>query len=70
MFAQDPTIADELRELVGLSEIAGDWVSGWARQRTGRAVWMVGDRVFKVTTVRTPIEAPIFDTNTALVAPP
>ncbi|GAA5188497.1 ATP-binding protein [Rugosimonospora acidiphila] len=68
MFAQDPTIADELRDLVGLSDLARDWVCGWARQRTGRAVWMVGDRVFKVTTVRTPVEAPLFDTNAALMA--
>ncbi|MET7400130.1 ATP-binding protein [Dactylosporangium sp. NPDC005572] len=68
MFAQDPTIADELAELVGLTDIARDWVSGWARQRTGRAVWMVGDRVFKVTTVRTPLEVPLFDTNAALKA--
>ena len=68
MFAQDPTIAEELSVLAGLSEIARDWVSGWARQRTGRAVWMVGDRVFKVTTVRTPLEIPLLDTNTALVA--
>jgi hypothetical protein len=68
MFAQDPKIADELRELVGLNDVSRDWVCGWARQRTGRAVWMVGDRLFKVTTVRTPVEAPIFDTNTALIA--
>lgn len=68
MFAQDPGIADELSELVGLGDIARDWVSGWARQRTGRAVWKVGDRLFKVTTVRTPTEVPLLDTNSALVA--
>ncbi|MFL6113373.1 MAG: ATP-binding protein, partial [Catenulispora sp.] len=68
MFAQDPTIADELSELVGLGDVARGWVSGWARQRVGRAVWMVGDRVFKVTTVQTPAEKPLFETNTALVA--
>jgi hypothetical protein len=68
MFAQDPGIADELSELVGLGDIARDWVSGWARQRHGRAVWKVGDRLFKVTTVRTPVEIPLLDTNTALVA--
>lgn len=68
MFAQDPTIAEELSTLAGLGDIARDWVSGWARQRTGRAVWMVGDRIFKVTTVRTPIEVPLLDTNTALQA--
>ncbi|MBT8227814.1 MAG: ATP-binding protein [Dactylosporangium sp.] len=68
MFAQDPSIAEELSELVGLGDIARDWVAGWARQRTGRAVWTVGDRLFKVTTVRTPVEAPLFDTNTALIA--
>ncbi|MFY1636174.1 ATP-binding protein [Solwaraspora sp. WMMB335] len=68
MFAQDPAIAEELSELVGLGEFARDWVSGWARQATGRAVWMVGDRLFQVTTVRTEIEAPLFDTNAALIA--
>jgi hypothetical protein len=67
MFAQDPGIAEELSNLVGLGDIARDWVSGWARQRTGRAVWQVGERIFKVTTVRTPLEVPLLDTNTALV---
>jgi hypothetical protein len=68
MFAQDVGIAEELSELVGLGDIARDWVSGWARQRIGRSVWMVGDRVFKVTTVLTPLEMPLLNTNTALVA--
>lgn len=68
MFAQDPTIADELSALTGLSDVAREWVSGWARQRTGRAVWLVGHRVFKVTTVRTQLEVPLLDTNTALTA--
>ncbi len=70
MFAQDPGIAGELSDLVGLGDIARDWVSGWARQRTGRAVWQVGERVFKVTTVRTPAEIPLLDTNAALIAAP
>jgi hypothetical protein len=70
LFAQDSSIAGELRDLVGLNDISQDWVSGWARQRTGRAVWMVGNLLFKVTTVRTPLEEPLFDTNSALVAGP
>lgn len=68
LFGQDPPIADELMDLVGLTEIARDWVAGWARHQTGRAVWMIGDRIAKVTTVRTPAEVPLFETNTALVA--
>ncbi|WP_018256005.1 hypothetical protein [Salinispora mooreana] len=68
MFAQDPGIAEELSELVGLGDIARDWVSGWARQRVGRAVWRVGDRLCKVTTVRTASEEELTYTNTALVA--
>jgi len=70
MFAQDSSIAEELSELLGLPDLARDWVSGWARQRTGRAVWTVGERILKVTTVRTATEVPLFDTNAALVALP
>ncbi|MFI5934074.1 ATP-binding protein [Actinoplanes sp. NPDC051494] len=68
MFAQDPGVAEELSSLAGLNDVVGDWVSGWARQRTGRAVWMVGNRPFKVTTVRAPAEIPLLDTNAAMVA--
>jgi hypothetical protein len=66
LYGQDAPIAAELGDLVGLDDLARQWVSGWATRRTGRAVWLVGDRLAKVTTLRTPTEAALFDTNTAL----
>jgi hypothetical protein len=66
LFGQDAGVADELADLVGLSPLVRGWVTGWARQGLGRAVWQVGSHVAKVQTVRTPLDAALLDTNTAL----
>ena len=39
-------------------------------QGNGRALWTVGDRLYKVQTVLTPAEARLTDTNQALRAQP
>lgn len=66
LYGQDPNIAAELAELLDLPHIVQDWVSGWAMQRVGRAVWLIGDRTMKVQTVQAPAERALFDTNNAL----
>ena len=43
-----------------------DLVTGWAMQDKGRALWMVGDRRFKVATVLSPIERRLTFTNEAV----
>ncbi len=66
LMGQDAAIGDELDSLLGLGAMQRDWVTGWARQRPGRALWLVGERAFKVQTVITGVEQPLFDTNGAL----
>ena len=61
--------------LVGVGElclgpIAQHLVTGWAMQGKGRALWTVGDRLYKVQTVLTPAELALTDTNQALRAQP
>ena len=70
-FGMDEGIVDrDLVDMLGLNPIEADWVTGWARQREGRALWRVGDRSFKVQTYRLDhIEADLFDTDQALRAP-
>jgi hypothetical protein len=68
LMGQDAAIGDELDDLLGLGTMQRDWVTGWARQRIGRGVWLVGERVFKVQTVITAQEAQLVDTNGALDA--
>jgi hypothetical protein len=45
-------------------------VTGWAIAGKGRALWLVGDRAFKVQTVLTEPELALTDTNEALTAVP
>ena len=68
LMGQDAAIGAELDSLLELGPMQRDWVTGWARQRVGRAVWLVGERVFKVQTVLTAQEAALVDTNTAMEA--
>ena len=63
LLGQDRNVARELQGLLGLSDMEGDDISGWARQRRGRAIWRVGERSYRVQTVRGPREAELFDTN-------
>ena len=66
LLGQDRNVAQELQGLLGLSEMESEDVSGWARQRRGRAIWRVGERSYRVQTVRGPVEAQLFDTNDSL----
>ena len=66
LMGQDAAIAQELDDLLGLGAMQRDWVTGWARQRVGRALWLVGERAFKVQTVQTPAEESFTNTNHAL----
>ena len=68
LMGQDAAIGHELDSLLGLGEMQRDWVTGWARQRVGRALWLVGERAFKVQTVQTAAEEALTNTNGALDA--
>ena len=63
LLGQDRSVATELQTLLGLSDIETDDIAGWARGRRGRAIWRVGERSFRVQTLRGPLEAQLFDTN-------
>ncbi len=66
LHGQDQAIADELERLLGLGPQATHLVTSWAMQGKGRALWCVGDRTYKVTTILHPTEHHIADTNQAL----
>ena len=66
LMGQDAAIGNELDSLLGLGPMQRDWVTGWARQRVGRALWLVGERAFKVQSVPTAAERAFIDTNRAL----
>ena len=68
LMGQDVAIGAELDSLLGLGGMQRDWVTGWARQRVGRALWLVGERAFKVQTVQTVVEEALTNTNGALDA--
>lgn len=66
LHGQDKAVADELGELLGLQPMARQLVTGWAMGGKGRALWTVGERLFKVETRMTPIETDLTFTNDAL----
>ncbi|MCM0621936.1 ATP-binding protein [Nocardioides bruguierae] len=66
LLGQDAEVASELGTLLGLTRMQRDAVTGWAMQERGRALWLVGDRRFKVQLLLTPLEQALFDTNTAV----
>jgi len=66
LLGQDAVVARELQTLLALTDMETDDIAGWARQRRGRAIWRVGERSFRVQTIRGPLEAELFDTNQAL----
>lgn len=67
LLGQDRQVADDLDQILSLGDIQRDWVTSWARQRAGRALWLVGDRAFKVHTVRSATETMLTDTNAVFV---
>ena len=66
LHGQDKAVADELADLLGLTPMAQQLVTGWAMGGKGRALWTVGERQFKVECRMTPIEAELTYTNEAL----
>ena len=68
LMGQDESVADELGQLMGLSEMQQGVITGWAMQDKGRALWMVGDQRYKVHTLLTPLEKKLTYTNDAIAA--
>ncbi len=66
LHGQDAAVAEELRVLLGLPDVAVSLVTGWCRQAPGRAVWVVGEQMFKVQTILHPAEQALTWTNTSL----
>jgi hypothetical protein len=66
LLGQDDKIGDELSGLLGLSPMAVHLVTQWATTARGRALWQVGNRAFKVQTVRRPSEIALTETNDAI----
>ena len=69
LFGQDERIGDELSGLLGLTPMSERLVTHWATAARGRALWRVGNRAFKVATVRKPMEIAITETNHAMTGP-
>ncbi|MDT9594896.1 ATP-binding protein [Nocardioides zeae] len=70
LMGQDAEVAAELRQLLGLTTSQQHLVTDWAMQAKGRALWMVGDRRFKVQTLLTGIEQQLTFTNAAVADVP
>ncbi|SOC48590.1 hypothetical protein SAMN05660748_1292 [Blastococcus aggregatus] len=68
LHGQDQAVGAELGTLLGLSPTAQRVVTDWALAGKGRALWLVGDRAFKVQTVLTAPELRLTYTNDALTA--
>ena len=66
LHGQDQAVAEELRGLLGLPDIATRIVTDWCRQTPGRALWIVGEHMFKVQTVLHPAERALTFTSQAL----
>lgn len=62
----DVKLAEELRSLLGLPDVAVNLVTDWCRQAPGRALWIVGEAMFKVQTILHPAERALTWTNTSL----
>jgi len=68
LHGQDQAVAEELQTLLGLPDIAVGLVTDWCRQTPGRALWMVGEQLFKVQTILHPLERQLTFTNQSLAA--
>jgi hypothetical protein len=66
LHGQDLAVATELERMLGLGPIAQSLVTGWAMQGKGRALWCVGEQMYKVQTVLHPLERDLTYTNQAL----
>jgi hypothetical protein len=66
LHGQKPAVADELDAMLGLGRQATEVMTDWAMQRKGRALWLVGERSYKVETRLHPVEEHLTWTNEAL----
>jgi type IV secretory pathway VirB4 component len=69
LFGQSTRVADELVAELALSEKEHEVTTGWAMERTGRALWKIESAPgYKVQTVLSSVERRAFDTNAGLRA--
>lgn len=68
LHGQDKQVGDELDTMLGLGPKARKLILGWCRQEKGRALWRVGESMYKVQTVLSPDEMRMFYTNAAIEA--
>ena len=68
MHGQKPGVATELDTMLGLGPLATGVMTDWAMQRKGRALWLVGERPYKVETRLHPAEQHLTWTHDALEA--
>jgi hypothetical protein len=68
LLGQDAQVGQELAELLNLRPMAQDVVTGWCMSDTGRALWCVGERLFQVASMRTPLEMTLTYTNQQIEA--
>ena len=66
LLGQDDKIGTDLTDLLGLGPMAEHLVTHWANGGRGRALWVAGDRQFKVAGVLTPQERQLTYTNDAI----
>jgi hypothetical protein len=66
LHGQDHAVAEELSGLLNIPPMGQNLITHWAMAGKGRALWLVGDRPFKVETILTPLERQITYTNEAL----
>ncbi len=66
LHGQKAAVAGELDTMLGLGAQAREVMTGWAMQRKGRALWLVGERAFKVETRLHPVEEQLTFTNEAI----
>ncbi len=66
LHGQDRAVATELEHLLGLGAIAQDVITTWAMHGKGRALWQVGDQLYKVQTYLHPLEERLTFTNDAI----
>ena len=66
LHGQKQAVARELDDMLGLGDQAREVMTGWAMQRKGRALWLVGERPYKVETRLHPLEETLTWTNEAL----
>lgn len=70
LFGQSTRVAAELADDLALADTEHDVTTGWAMERTGRALWKIENQPgHKVQTVLSGIEKRLFDTNAQLRRP-